>query len=284
MPGVFPQADRMYIIATEAGTFTVTIEIKDENDKVLVTNNFTFEAIFVPVLDAEIVSYSPANPGSGRKVNSDVTVTIETTKPIVEGDWNRIGNTLVYTRVFISNTEVAEICELDNDDVCIDIDVDITWIDKVLFDYELEFDRNTLSNQPITATITLTKDVIVSGWTRVEDTNSWTKTFTQDNELPTPAIVLIDQTGKMLVIEVDTNLLDTTDPIISVTNVSTNQQTGFVTVTIETTKEIIEGDWNRIGNTLVHTRVFTSNTEVAEICELDNDDVCIDRYRYYLDR
>lgn len=234
---------------TTIGTYVITYKVSDKsgNEAIPKTKTINVVDMSAPVGD---VNYSTTNP-----TNQNVTATITADKTLKAIDtWTRINDT-TYEKVFDDNWS-GNVIICNTYDVCSNVNVTISNIDKEAITATPSYSITTLTNQDVVVTITTNKLINTPAeWSKITDT-TYQKTYTAN---ASETIGLSDAAGNTAAVDINISNIDkeaiTATPSYSITAMTTQD----VVVTITTNKLInTPAEWSKITDT-TYQKTYSAN-------------------------
>ena len=197
--------------------------------------------------------------------NQNVIVTLTSNEEIQSpSGWTKVDE-LTYTMEYAVNTnETITVQDLAGN--ASQVEISITNIDKVAPEVDLSYAPREMTNENVTATITVNEEIIdIEGWTKNNST-TYTKIYESNAE---ETITVEDLAGNTTSVDIKIENIDKVLPEVDVTYSTTEPTNEDVTVTISASEEIeeIEG-WTKVDEK-TYTKVYSSNT-ITEV-EGDNE-------------
>ena len=236
---------------TENVKETILVTDVEENEKQINIEINNIDKI-KPNLD---IRYSTKN-----LTNENVNVTITSNEEVqeVEG-WNLSSDKKVLTKEYTGNTkETITIKDLVGNQA--QTNIEISNIDKIAPNVNVEYNTKNPTNKNVIVTITANEEVQnIEGWNLSNDKKTLTKEYTENTK---ETITVKDIAGNEAQANIEISNIDKTAPNINVSYSTKDLTKENVTVTITSNEELqnIEG-WNLSSDKKTLTKEYTVNTK-----------------------
>ena len=232
----------LLVTNTQSGRQVVTIGQGQYKD--IAGNYNQEEAIKIIMIDKDAPIIQSITLSTTEITDSDLILKVNATDSSgIEGySWDEQKTWLNYNQVIVKSNGIYKVYVKDRVGNISSKTIEITNIDKTLPKGEVTYSTAEYTNQDVTVTINVDKQVqAINGWTLSEDKKVLTKKYTQNTE---ETVTITDLAGNRSIVTVKIANIDKEAPVIGEITLSTKEITNQdVEITVNATDAIsgIEG-------------------------------------------